>query len=247
MAENHHASSLVAGLDEGIVALLRRRAKELAHADRGETPRTHVAHALAAGTLADILLFEVAGERFAVETRLVREASVSDVVLPLPSLAPPLLGVTGVRGRIVAVYDTAALFGLVVGKKHQPGGALLVLHGPDPTAPARTMALRVDDVLGVRAVPDDAFMPPPANLAPTLGRRVQALVSCGDTAGVVFPTDEISRREDAPGAPGDKGACSGAALLVDATQLLEDDALVVDHGVDAAEGRKRSPQTTPEA
>ncbi|WP_332739115.1 chemotaxis protein CheW [Hydrogenophaga sp.] len=83
--------------------ILRARAQALARPP--ENSRTTEA------TL-ELLEFHLARERYAVETRYVREVHPLKHLTPLPSTPPFVLGIVNVRGRILPVFDIRKFFGL---------------------------------------------------------------------------------------------------------------------------------------
>jgi len=125
-------------------SVLRARAEILARRPAAEP---------AEGTLMEVLEFSLAHERYAVQTRYVRE------VLPLRSLtllpcAPAFVrGVVNVRGRITAVLDIKRFFDL-------PDGGLtdlhriVLVHSQD-----LELGLLADTVGGVHALPLDQLQP----------------------------------------------------------------------------------------
>ena len=78
------------------------------------------AHALArrpeeapdAATLLEVLEFRLADERYAVESRHVREVYPLKELTPLPGTPPFILGIVNVRGRILPVVDLKKFFDL---------------------------------------------------------------------------------------------------------------------------------------
>lgn len=71
------------------------------------------AHGVAerADRLEDLLAIRIAGEAYALRLAEVRGLSVGRPVVPLPRPGPALMGLAGVRGAIVPVYDLARLLG----------------------------------------------------------------------------------------------------------------------------------------
>lgn len=59
----------------------------------------------------DYLLIRVAGEPYAVRLAEVAALEADRTITPVPSEAPALLGVAGLRGALVAVFDLAQLLG----------------------------------------------------------------------------------------------------------------------------------------
>jgi purine-binding chemotaxis protein CheW len=70
------------------------------------------AHTPAAGTLLEVLEFHLAQERYALETRYVREVYPLKDLTPLPCTPPFVLGIVNVRGRILPVIDLKKFFDL---------------------------------------------------------------------------------------------------------------------------------------
>lgn len=93
-----------------------------------------------------MLEFGLAQERYALETRWVREVSVFKELTPLPCCPPFVLGVVNVRGRILPVLDLKRFFDL-------PEKGLTDLHriilvgGND-----LEVGLLADTIVGVRSI-----------------------------------------------------------------------------------------------
>lgn len=83
--------------------ILQSRARALAR--RPET-------ATAAGATVDVLEFRLAKERYAIETRFVREVYPLKELTPLPGTPPFVVGIVNVRGHILPVYDLKKFFDL---------------------------------------------------------------------------------------------------------------------------------------
>ncbi len=75
---------------------------------------------------ADLVTLEVDGHRFAVESDLVREVFSVRAVTPLPTAPDFVLGITNVRGRIVAVLDLLRILGL--GVAGRSGGQVVIVE-----------------------------------------------------------------------------------------------------------------------
>jgi purine-binding chemotaxis protein CheW len=65
-----------------------------------------------AGGLLEVVVFTLAGERYALETRHVREIRALEDLTPLPGAPVFLAGVTNLRGQILAVIDLRTFFGV---------------------------------------------------------------------------------------------------------------------------------------
>ena len=124
--------------------ILRARARVLARAP---------AHAPVAAARLEVLEFRLAQERYAVETRHVREVYPLKDLTVVPCTPPFVLGIVNVRGRILPVLDLRILFDL-------PEQGLTDLHriilieGNE-----LVVGLLADATLGVRAIPADSLQP----------------------------------------------------------------------------------------
>lgn len=106
---------------------------------------------------ATLLAIRLRGDGFALRLSELRGLFAGRKVTPLPGTAPELLGLAGMRGSIVAVYDLGALLGYPVSTTSR----WLVVPGAEPT-----LSLAFDSFEG-------AFSVPIAELAPDIGPGVQ--------------------------------------------------------------------------
>jgi purine-binding chemotaxis protein CheW len=91
---------------------LRARARALAHLPAAQAAATRTIH---------LVLFQLAHETYALESRFVREVYVPKEVRPLPCTPPFILGIANVRGQILSVTDLKQVF-------HLPNQALTPLQ-----------------------------------------------------------------------------------------------------------------------
>jgi purine-binding chemotaxis protein CheW len=121
--------------------------------DRARALARRVESAPAAEVMLEVLEFNLADERYAVETRFVREVHPLKELTPLPCTPAFILGIVNVRGRILPVLDLRKLFDL-------PEKGLTDLH--------RVILVRGDDLelglladitLGVRSLPIASLQP----------------------------------------------------------------------------------------
>jgi chemotaxis signal transduction protein len=89
---------------------------------------------------AEVLLFRVAGERFAIELAVVEEAIDIPPVHHVPEMPPAMLGVITVRGTLTSVYSPAVALGLAL---HDGTSALIFRRGRTRIA---VVVDEVDDV-----------------------------------------------------------------------------------------------------
>jgi purine-binding chemotaxis protein CheW len=125
-------------------AILKRRAQTLASPPPEERHEEQI----------EIIEFTLAHERYALETRHVREVYSLRELTSLPCTPAFVLGVINVRGHIVAIIDLKQFFDL-------PQGGLtdstkVILIGDDDGQ----MGIVVDAVDGVRHMPVSALQPP---------------------------------------------------------------------------------------
>lgn len=118
-------------------AVLRERASVLAR-EPGEGP--------AANEHLEVVDFLLAHERYAVETRFVREVYPLRELTPVPGTPPFVLGLVNVRGRILAVVDVKRFFDLPE-KGLTDLNKVILLH-----TDGVEFGLLADAVLGVRRV-----------------------------------------------------------------------------------------------
>jgi purine-binding chemotaxis protein CheW len=126
--------------DAGLI--LRTRAEALARPP---------AQAAAAATLLEVLEFRLAQERYALETRHVREVYPLKDLMPLPCTPPFVLGIVNVRGRIVPVVDLKKFFDLPdYGMTDLHRIILVESHDLE-------LGLLADAAVGVRSIPADSL------------------------------------------------------------------------------------------
>ena len=107
----------------------------------------------------EVLVFEVAGQRYGLPTACVRELVRAVSITPLPGAPGVIEGVVDVRGRVLPVLDVRARFRLPV-KPLDPSDHFIVA-----SAGARGVILRVDRATHLALV-DEAAVQPPQTLGP---------------------------------------------------------------------------------
>ena len=124
--------------------ILRARARALARPPE---------QAPAADTLLEVLEFRLAQERYAVETRYVREVVPLKELTPLPCTPPFVLGIVNVRGHILPVLDLKKFFDLPeqgLTDLHR----IIIVRGHD-----LELGLLAEVIVGVRSVPVESLQP----------------------------------------------------------------------------------------
>jgi purine-binding chemotaxis protein CheW len=140
----------------------------------------------------DFLAIRVAGEAYAFRLAGIAGLYADRPIVPLPEAASELLGIAGLRGSLVAVYDLRALLGAPRGET--PRWIALA-------ASERTVGLAFDELEGfLHLAPADLTAP-----GNTPGRHVQAVASAGgtlrsivDVAAVVETIRGLARRDGPP-------------------------------------------------
>lgn len=124
--------------------ILRARAQALARPPK---------RAPAAETLLELLEFRLAQERYAMETRYVREVHPLKDLTPLPCTPPFVLGIVNVRGHIRAVLDLKKFFDLPE-KGLSDLQRIILVRSHDVE-----LGLLADVIVGVRSIPIESLQP----------------------------------------------------------------------------------------
>jgi purine-binding chemotaxis protein CheW len=118
--------------------ILRARAQALAREpERGEVTR---------GAL-EVMEFLLAYERYAVESSYVREVYPLKELIPLPCVAPFVLGIVNMRGQILSIIDLKRFFDLPE-KGLTDLNKLVIVHDAH-----MAFGILADAILGVRSIP----------------------------------------------------------------------------------------------
>lgn len=124
-------------------------------------------------------IFVCEGRRFGFPLERVLEILMPGPLTRLPGCGPEVLGLTGIRGRIVTAFDLGAALGLRPAAE-QPDHRLLLIECGD-----HVVAGAVDEVLAVRTA---APAPPPKRGGPLRGLKLDrdAVVGVGETTEGTF-------------------------------------------------------------
>lgn len=143
--------------------ILETRARQLA--------QTHADVPLAS-EFVEVLTFAVGRDRFAIETRFVTEVLREELVTPLPGDTKPLLGLTNLRGDVLAVMSLSGVLPLGNDVKADDVGSWIIVLGDDQA----TFGIAVSDVTEVVSYPLDSILPSSAatTVSPGLLRGVTA-------------------------------------------------------------------------
>jgi purine-binding chemotaxis protein CheW len=152
------AESAPAGDAEGAGATDARPADGEASAPAPRVPLRERLRAREEGV--ELLLFRVGRDPFATDLLAVEEAVELGDVHPVPGAPPAMLGVLGLRGRLLPVYSPEHALGLPA--RSRPGQYVLVVRAPGEPDDARPVAVVVDDVEDVHRADMAAVQDPGA-------------------------------------------------------------------------------------
>src|SRR6058998_1519266 len=116
------------------------------------TAATPVGGLGAGGETPSLVVFRVGSQRCAIPVSAAERVLPMVAVAPLPDAPPIALGAVNVEGRLLAVLDLQRRLGLPA-RELGPSAQLLVV-----TTSRRTVALPVDEVLGVTELPADKIV-----------------------------------------------------------------------------------------
>jgi len=108
-----------------------------------------------AGSQTKVCLLTIGGEVYAVDLRNVREVFEVDVITPVPGMPSALVGVTNVRGAVIAVMDLRRMLGLPTAGP-TPKFAVIIKHGN------QQVGLLVERVPEIKTVQTEQFLPTPS-------------------------------------------------------------------------------------
>lgn len=101
----------------------------------------------------EVLVFEVAGQRFGIETTCICQAVALPALTPLPGVPAYVAGIAALRGRVVAVLDLRSLLAMSLARLTEPS-TLVVLQEA-----GMEFGLLADAVEGVLRYPRAALSP----------------------------------------------------------------------------------------
>lgn len=160
---------------EDAKSLLDRRARALAVPPPAAAPAASL----------EALVFSLAGERYAIELRFVREVTRLVELAPVPGLPPFYSGVTNVRGEIVALVDLRGFLG-VAAKGLTDASRAIVLGRR-----RGEFAILADELSGIVSLAESALLEPPPSLQGVGRERIR-----GVTADAVLVLDGRALLED---------------------------------------------------
>ena len=136
------------------------------------------------GELLDVAVFSLARERYAIETRVLREIVRFADFTPVPGAADFLVGVTNLRGEILPVVDLRRFFGLPDRGLTDQSRVLVLGHD------RRDLGVLADETHDVVSLRTDAIFAP-SSVQPSGGRAY--IRGFTEEAVVVLDGDKLLR------------------------------------------------------
>lgn len=131
----------------------------------------------------ELLVFELAGVRYALELPSVREVVHAVLISPLPEAPVVIEGIIDVRGEVVPVYDLRVRFGLPA-RALDPGERLVVAW-----TGSRRVAFRCERTEWVEGVSPSLVDSP--NVLGSAGRHIAGVVHLPDGLVMIQNLDEF--------------------------------------------------------
>jgi purine-binding chemotaxis protein CheW len=132
-----------------------------------------------------LMLFRVGETRLALPARNLIEILPASTIHPVPGCPPAVEGVINVRGEIVSVIRLGDLIGVT----HRPADRrTAILLAQDAS---RRSGLRVDALIDLLDIPEDAIQPPPETLRPSLRPVAVGLFTQHGEAVVVLDLERV--------------------------------------------------------
>lgn len=133
----------------------------------------------------DVLLVRLADEIYALPSAGVREVARHRPITPVPGAPPALPGILNQRGTILPVIDPRLLLGLVQSPVTRSTRLVAMTHEEID------MALLVDGVLDLVALPSDTVEPVPAALDPARARMLRGVARHEDMPVILLDLGEL--------------------------------------------------------
>ena len=140
---------------------------------------------IAALATIDVLLLRLAGELYGVPSASVREVVRYRAYTPVPGSPPSLPGILSQRGTILPAVELRSLLGLGIVPVTRAARLVIVAHQEID------MALLVEAVLDLAALPADTLQPLPAALDPARARFLRGIANYEQQPVALIDLDEL--------------------------------------------------------
>jgi purine-binding chemotaxis protein CheW len=133
----------------------------------------------------DVLLIQLSGELYGLPSASVREVLRYRSYTPVPGAPPTLPGILSQRGIILPLVELRPLLGFAITEVTRATRLVIVAHNDVD------LALLVEAVLDLAALPADTLGPLPAALDPARARFLRALAQYDQRPVALLDLDEI--------------------------------------------------------
>ncbi len=133
----------------------------------------------------NILLIRLADEIYGLPSAYVREVGRYRAFTPVPGAPPMIPGIISQRGVILPVVNLRLVLGMPTVETTRSTRLVTVVYEEID------MALLVDSVIDLTALPEDAFGQPPAGLDPARARFLRAVAFYEDQTVAILDVREI--------------------------------------------------------
>ena len=140
---------------------------------------------IAALATIDVLLLRLAGELYGIPSVSVREVVRYRAYTPVPGSPPSLPGILSQRGTILPAVELRSLLGLGIVPVTRAARLVIVAHQEID------MALLVEAVLDLAALPADTLQPLPAALDPARARFLRGIADYEQQPVALIDLDEL--------------------------------------------------------
>ena len=139
----------------------------------------------------ELIVVEIASQRFAIDIMTVREIRGWTASTRLPHAPGHVLGMINLRGQVLPVIDFAARLGL---STSEPNAASVVIVAEIGD---RLVGLLVDAVCDIIAVTEDMVQPPPGVGTDDVREFVQGIISTDEGIVTLLSLDQVLPTERA--------------------------------------------------
>lgn len=153
---------------------------------RANAMAREAAKAAAAGEYVEVVEFLLAGERYGIESAFIREVQSLREVAPLAGTPPFIMGITNIRGEVLAVVDLRTIFGLPAAGLTD-ASRVLVLNDE-----RMRFGLVADAVLATRKIPAESIQPSLPTLTGVREKYLRGVTAEGEVilSATALLTDE---------------------------------------------------------
>jgi purine-binding chemotaxis protein CheW len=133
----------------------------------------------------EVLLFELAGELYAIPSSSVREIIRYRAFTHVPGAPPTLPGILSQRGSILPLVELRPILGLEIAEVTRATRLVIVTHQDVD------MALLAETVLDLMSLPADTIQPVPSALDPARARFIRGFAQNNEQPIALLDLDEL--------------------------------------------------------